>query len=112
MSNATLSTSMQFDSLDFMESLPNDLKKVVVGDAMAEMAWGRKAVREMTEPLLQNFRDEGIKIYELTEEEKDAFRKFTFPVHKEFESVVGQELLEKVYTAKKEFALKKGKKIG
>lgn len=43
---------MQFDSLDFIKSLPNDLKKVVVGDVIAEMAWGRKAVREMTEPLL------------------------------------------------------------
>ncbi|MBW1899659.1 MAG: TRAP transporter substrate-binding protein [Deltaproteobacteria bacterium] len=97
-------------SLKFIDSLPEDLKKIVIGDPMAEMAWGRKAVREMTEPLLQNFRDEGIKVYELTEEEKDAFRKLTFPVHKEFESIVGKELLEKVYAAKKEFALKKEKK--
>jgi len=37
-------------------------------------------------------------------------RKLTLPVHKEFESVVGKELLEKVYAAKKEFALKKEKK--
>ncbi len=61
----------------------------------------------MSEPLLQNFRDEGITVYELTAEEKSAFKKLLLPVHKEFENVVGKELLEKVYAGKKEFALKK-----
>jgi len=96
--------------LKFINSLPEDLRKIVIGDPIAEMAYGRKGVREMTEPLLQNFRDEGIKVYELTEAEKDAFRKLTLPVHKEFESIVGKELLAKVYAGKKEFAQKQGKK--
>ena len=94
-------------SLKFIESMPEDLQKILIGNPVEEMAWGRKAVREMREPLLQIFRDEGIKVYELTAEEKSAFRKLLLPVHKEFENVVGKELLEKVYAGKKEFAAKK-----
>jgi TRAP-type C4-dicarboxylate transport system substrate-binding protein len=93
-------------SLKFFESLPEDLQKIVIGNAAEEMAWGRSAVREMSEPLIQNFRDEGIKVYELTAKEKAAFKELLMPVHKDFENIVGKELLEKIYTGKKEFALK------
>lgn len=96
-------------SLKFFESMPKDLQKVLIGNPEEEMAWGRNAVREMDEPLLQNFRDEGITVYQLTPEEKDAFRKLLLPVHKEFEAEVGKELLEKVYAGKKAFALMKSK---
>ena len=93
-------------SLEYFESMPKDLQKVLIGNPEEEMAWGRNAVRAMDEPLLQNFKDEGIKIYTLTPEEKDVFRKLLLPVHKDFEKEVGKELLEKVYAGKKEFALK------
>jgi len=93
-------------SLKFFESMPKDLQKILIGNPEEEMAWGRNAVREMSEPLLQNFRDEGITVYKLTPEEKGAFRELLLPVHKDFEKEVGKELLEKVYAGKKEFALK------
>ncbi len=96
-------------SLKFFESMPKDLQKILIGNPEEEMAWGRNAVREMEEPLLQNFRDEGITVYKLTPEEKDAFRKLLLPVHKDLEAEVGKELLEKVYAGKKEFALMKSK---
>jgi len=91
-------------SLDFFESMPKDLQKVLIGDPEKEMAWGRAAVREMNEPLLQNFKEEGITVYQLTPEEKEAFRKLLLPVHKNFEAEVGKDLLEKVYAGKKAFA--------
>jgi TRAP-type C4-dicarboxylate transport system substrate-binding protein len=94
-------------SLKFVESMPEDLQKILIGNPVEEMTWGRKAVREMREPLLQIFRDEGITVYELTEEEKAAFKKLLIPMHKDFENIVGKELLDKVYAGKKEFALKK-----
>jgi len=94
-------------SLEFIESMPEDLQKLLIGNPKEEMAWGRKAVREIQEPLLQNFRDEGITVYKLTDEEKAAFKTLLLPVHKEFEDVVGKELLKKIYAGKKEFASKK-----
>lgn len=94
-------------SSKFFESLPEDLQKIVIGNAAEEMAWGRSAVRAMSEPLLQNFRDEGITVYELTDKERTAFKEILLPVHKDFEKIVGKELLEKIYAGKKEFALNK-----
>ncbi|MBA4369497.1 MAG: C4-dicarboxylate ABC transporter substrate-binding protein [Desulfobacterium sp.] len=93
-------------SLQFIESLPKDLQKIVIGNRAEEMAWGRNAVREMSEPLIQNFKDEGIKVYELTAQEKAVFKEILLPMHKDFEKIVGKELLEKVYNGKKEFASK------
>ncbi len=93
-------------SLEFFESLPKDLQKIVIGDPGKEMAWGRKAVREMNESLLQKFGDRGIVVNRLTEEERAAFREKLLPLHKDFEKIVGRELLEKIYAGKKAFALK------
>ena len=84
--------------------MPEDMRKILLGDADEETAWGRTAVREMSEPLLQNFKDEGIKVYELTPAEREVFRSLLLPVHKQFEGVVGKDLLEKVYAGKKAFA--------
>jgi TRAP-type C4-dicarboxylate transport system substrate-binding protein len=93
-------------SLEFFESLPKDLQTVLIGDPKKEMAWGRNAVREMNESLLQKFNDKGIKVNRLTEEERAVFREKLLPLHKDFEKVVGRELLEKIYAGKKEFASK------
>lgn len=93
-------------SLEFFESLPKDLQKVLIGDRGKEMAWGRKAVREMNDSLLQKFSDKGIMVNNLTEGERAAFREKLLPLHKDFEKVVGRELLEKIYAGKKAFALK------
>jgi TRAP-type C4-dicarboxylate transport system substrate-binding protein len=86
--------------------LPKDLQKILIGDPKKEMAWGRNAVREMNDSLLQKFSDRGIKVNRLTETEMAAFREKLLPLHKDFEKVVGRELLEKIYAGKKEFASK------
>lgn len=91
-------------SKKFLDTMPEDMRKILLGDADEETAWGRTAVREMSEPLLQNFKDEGIKVYELTPAEREVFRSLLLPVHKQFEGVVGKDLLEKVYAGKKAFA--------
>ena len=107
LSEAIYQPAIVIYSLEFIESMPEDLQQLLIGNPKEEMAWGRKAVREIQEPLLQNFRDEGITVYKLTDEEKAAFKTLLLPVHKEFENVVGKELLEKIYAGKKEFASKK-----
>jgi len=93
-------------SLEYFESLPKDLQKVLVGDPKNEMAWGRNAVREMNESLLQKFSERGIQVNRLTESEMAAFREKLLPLHNDFQKVVGRELLEKIYAGKREFAAK------
>ena len=91
-------------SQKFMDTMPEDLQKILVGDVDEETLWGRSAVRAMREPLLQNFRDVGMKVYDFTPAEREAFRALLLPVHKQFEEIVGKELLEKGYAGKKAFA--------
>ena len=54
--------------------MPKDLQKVLIGNPEEEMAWGRNAVREMNESLLQKFDTKGIKVNRLTEGERAAFK--------------------------------------
>jgi len=88
----------------FMDKLPEDLRKVVLGDPAAEAKAGRKSVRDMRGELLANFKEAGITVYEMTDAERKPFIDATKKVHKEFESVVGKDLLDKVYGGKKAFA--------
>jgi len=97
-------------SLKFYKSLPKDLQKVLIGDPKKEMAWGRKAIREMNESLLKKFHKKGIMVNRLTEEERTVFKEKLLPLHKDFQKVVGRELLEKIYAGKKEFASKQKNK--
>ena len=93
----------------FMDGLPEDLRKVVLGDGAAESLKGRKSVRDMREELLANFREAGITVYEQTAAERKPFIDATRKVHKDFEPIVGKALLDKVYAAKAAFAAGKAK---
>ncbi|MCP4602675.1 MAG: TRAP transporter substrate-binding protein [Proteobacteria bacterium] len=94
-------------SKKFMDKMPEDLRKLVLGDARKEAAKGRKLVRAMRADILKNFREAGITIYEMTPAERQAFIKRTRSVHSEFENIVGKSLLKKVYAAQQSFRKKK-----
>ncbi len=87
----------------FMDSLPDDLKKVVLGDPQQESEIGRAAVRAMREDLLNNFREAGLTVYEMTAAERVPFQQATRKVHEEMADTVGRDLLNKVYAAQKTY---------
>ena len=93
----------------FMDKLPEDLRKVVLGDARAEAVKGRASVRAMRGDLLANFREAGITVYDMTPAERKPFIEATKKVHKDFESIVGKALLDKVRNGQQEFRAKHGK---
>lgn len=68
----------------FFDSLPDDLKKVVLGDPPAERVRSRAGVRAMNAELLEAFKGEGIEVISLTKEEKDAFQSLSLPVQEEY----------------------------
>ena len=90
----------------FIDKLPEDLRKIVIGDWRKETAYGRQAVRAMREDLLQIFRDAKIQVVEMDPAERQKFRDRTRAVHAEFEPRVGQALLQKVYDGQKAFRAK------
>ncbi len=90
-------------SKTFMDSLPEDLRKVVLGDPQQEAEIGRAAVRAMREDLLNNFREAGLTVYEMTAAERTPFQQATLKVHQEMAPTVGQDLVDKVYAALKTY---------
>ena len=68
----------------FVDSLPPDLQKVVLGDPLAESARGRIAVRSLEGELLDTIRSMGKQVIELTAAQRDVLKAKTHPVHKSF----------------------------
>jgi TRAP-type C4-dicarboxylate transport system substrate-binding protein len=71
-------------SKSFMDSLPADLKKIVLGDPQAESVRGRTSVRELEEILLQQIVEMGKEVVYLTPEQRQAFADPALLVHKQF----------------------------
>ena len=62
-------------SKSFIESLPDDLKKIVLSNPQAEAERGRKGVRELEDGLISTIKEMGIQVVELTPEQSKSFRK-------------------------------------
>ena len=71
-------------SKKFVDSLPPDLQKVVLGDPHAESKRGRDAVRALEGELLETIRSMGKQVVELSAEQTAAFKAETRAVHKSF----------------------------
>ena len=66
-------------SKSFVDSLPPDLQKVVIGDPMAESARGRAAVRALEGELLDTIRSMGKQVVDLTPEQRGAKGQTVYP---------------------------------
>jgi len=85
----------------WFDSLPEDLQAVVTANIEQETLSGRRLIRTLTPALLQNLENTGITVYQMTEEEKGAFREATRSVHDLFRERVegGGDLLDLIYGA-------------
>lgn len=88
---------------NFIDSLPEDLRKVVLADPHGEAKRGRAGVRAIIPEVLALMEQEGVTFYRMTEAEKDTFRKLSLPLHEQFAEIVGRDLLNRVYAAQAEF---------
>ena len=91
-------------SKKFLDKMPPDLRKIVIGNSAAEAAKGRQSVRAMRGDLMAIFRGAGIKVHELTPAQRAPFAAATRKVHTQFAPKIGRALLNKVYAAKKAYA--------
>ena len=62
-------------SKSFIESLPDDLREVVLSKPKEEAERGRKGVRELEAGLISTIKEMGINVVELTPEQSKSFRK-------------------------------------
>lgn len=68
----------------FWDTLPPDMQKIILGDPREEAIKGRKGVRELEAELLANFPAMGVKVVELSDAERAAFKAATAKVHDQF----------------------------
>lgn len=91
-----------FYNLDWYNSLPPDLQELLLSNLEVETQSGRRLIRAMGPALIQNLRNAGITVYEMTDEEKAVFRERTRVVHDMFRERVegGSELLDLIEAAR------------
>jgi len=86
---------------EFLESLPEDLRKIVLGDRVLETKKGRDGVRALENELQALFGEMEVKVVTPTAEQIQAFRTATLPVHEQFKEQVGADLYDQVVAALK-----------
>lgn len=87
----------------WFDALPADIQQAVLEPAKKLEKKGRAAVRALDPLLIKNFEKQGVKVYELTEAERDAFRKATrkvWDIRKQAASPAGKALLDAIIGAR------------
>jgi TRAP-type C4-dicarboxylate transport system substrate-binding protein len=91
---------------EFLDSLPEDLRTIVIGDRDAETKKGREGVRKLETELQGLFGEMDVQVVQPTPEQIQAFRAATQPVHDQFKEQVGADLYDQVVAALKAFRAK------
>ncbi|RYD06991.1 hypothetical protein N752_01480 [Desulforamulus aquiferis] len=82
-------------SKKWYDSLPEDLQKLIY-DTGREVAESHKGLMaEANDGYVKNIKDSGTIVYELTPEEREAFRKASEPVYDEFKDKIGADLMDR-----------------
>lgn len=81
----------------WINSLPEDLQKILIDTGRELASWQRDEIQKEEAEYLEEIKDAGTKVIELTEEEKNKLRDITKSVHEVYNSKVSKDLLEKAY---------------
>lgn len=86
-------------NLDLWNSFDADTQAAIQKAAVEACEYQRQLSRESTEEGIQTMRDAGMQVYELTEEEKDAFRAVAAPISEQYAAEFDPALVEALYAA-------------
>jgi tripartite ATP-independent transporter DctP family solute receptor len=79
---------------ELFQGMPEDLQNIIIEGAELYRDEQRKLSSQQDEEMLDELRNEGMEINELTNEEKQVFIDATEPVYEEFEDIIGSELMD------------------
>lgn len=78
----------------FWQGLPEDIRKALEEALKEATEFERQLAYELDQKSFENLKKAGMEVYELTEEDKEAFRKALEPVYAEFADVIGKEFID------------------
>jgi len=84
-------------STKWLDSLPLDLRKLVLDTTKEGAALYRKASRDKEKRLLKFFKEGGVRLVVVSDEDKKKFRKAGEKVHEEYGAKIGLDYLTEVY---------------
>ncbi|ABO51261.1 TRAP dicarboxylate transporter, DctP subunit [Desulforamulus reducens MI-1] len=85
----------------YFDGLPKDIQDILVESGKEALAYQRQVSAELEEKAKQDFINAGIKVHELTPEEKAKFKELTKGVWTMFPDKIPQELIDMVVNAQK-----------
>ncbi|GAB4293197.1 MAG: C4-dicarboxylate TRAP transporter substrate-binding protein [Myxococcota bacterium] len=96
-------------SKQFFNSLPEEIRRVIVDDQKKETLLGRKLLREKEDQILPVLVQKGVKVIEPSESVRDDMHKRLYPVYKKYResSPYASKLLDKVNAALAEYRRRK-----
>lgn len=84
---------------DFYKDLPEDLQEIVMEVSEEYRTEQRKIANEQDIEFLAKLKENGMKVNEITPEQKDVFREATKVVYDKFATEIGEELVEQAKAA-------------
>lgn len=85
-------------NLDFFESLSAEHQEIIIEAEIEARELGRSIAADKEAEYVELLEESGMRVYFLTEEQREAFRELSAPVHKEFSKTDRQQkILQLVY---------------
>ena len=84
---------------DFYNDLPEDMQELVVEASEEYRTEQRKIAQQQDSDFLEELKEFGMKVNEITPEEKDVFREASRVVYDKYTAEIGEELVEKAQAA-------------
>jgi len=92
--NASYDPIIMSASTNLWSRLSENEKKIFLDSAKEAMSFQKQLARKKNAELIDEFKAKGLKITTLTPEQISAFREAAQPVYKQYESIIGQDLLK------------------
>ena len=92
--NHTLSNGLAVCKKDYIDSLPDDIRQVVIDGMELCCDAQRQSSVELEQDYLQKMRDAGITVCDLSDEQRAAFKEKVAPLYDEYREIVGDEVMD------------------
>lgn len=87
---------------DFYNTLPSDLQDLVMEASEEFRTEQRELAQQQDKEFLEQLETEGMKVNDLTDEQRNAFREAAEPVYTKYEDQIGKELIDQALAANEE----------